>query len=160
MNTKIKLGVLCLIGVVLFSTGCATINSRQKSELEAMKAEDVYVEEKSPGTATALGFLLGGGSFYTRQYGLGVVDLLLWPWSILWDPIAGYEGAQVINYDESKRNAKRHMEKEIDALDEKIDRKEITDEQYLRGIKKIERKYSFSNAVEVEIGLTRRPDSR
>lgn len=108
-----------------------------------MKAEDMYVEEKSPGTATALGFLLGGGSFYTRQWGLGVVDLLLWPFSILWDPIAGYEGAQVINYSESQFNAKHHMKREISALDEKIERKEITDEQYRRERKKIEEKYSF-----------------
>jgi len=44
------------------------------------------VRTKSTGTAFALGFLPGGGSFYVGSYGLGVLDLLLWPFSVLWDP--------------------------------------------------------------------------
>ncbi|MBI1820814.1 MAG: hypothetical protein HYR79_03795 [Nitrospirae bacterium] len=123
--------------------GCATLNSRQKSELEQYKAQDgVYVEEKSPGTATALGILPGGGSFYTRQWGLGVVDLLLWPFSILWDPIAGYEGALVINHDETVLRAKQKMKKELEVVEEKLDKKEISEEEYRRERHKIEQKYS------------------
>lgn len=44
------------------------------------------IREKNAGTAFALGCLPGGGSFYTRSYGMGVFDLLFWPLSILWDP--------------------------------------------------------------------------
>ncbi len=44
------------------------------------------VRTKSTGTAFALGFLPGGGSFYVGNYGLGVLDLLLWPFSVFWDP--------------------------------------------------------------------------
>ena len=143
MSKNLKVCAILCMSIVMFSSGCATLNSRQKSELQAMKASDLHVEEKSPGTATALGFLPGGGSFYTHQWGIGILDLLLWPFSILWDPIIGYEGALVINYDESKFNAKRHMKKEIDVLDEKIGRKGISDEEYRRERKKIEERYSF-----------------
>jgi len=125
--------------------GCASLNSVQKSELEAMRLSDsgVYVEEKNTGTATALGFLPGVGSFYTRQYALGVVDLLLWPLSIFWDPIAGYEGAQNINYTLSKQRAKRMLTQELADLESQLDSKTITDEQYRRDEKKIRLKYMF-----------------
>jgi len=143
MKRKHSLPCLFLISTLVLSTGCVSLNSRQKSEFQAMKAADLHVEEKSPGTAIALGFLPGGGSFYTRQWGLGILDLLLWPFSILWDPIAGYEAALVINYDESKHHAKRNLQKEMNALDERVERKEITDEQYRRERKKIEQKHTF-----------------
>jgi hypothetical protein len=44
------------------------------------------IPEKNAGLAFTLGFLPGGGSFYVRSYGLGVCDILLYPWSVLWDP--------------------------------------------------------------------------
>ena len=66
--------------------------------LENLEASGQAVKEKSPGVGVALGFLPGGGSFYTRRYGLGALNLLTWPLSILWDPINGYNGSQTINY--------------------------------------------------------------
>ena len=35
--------------------------------------------------AATLSLLPGGGSFYTGSYGLGIVDLLLWPFSVIWE---------------------------------------------------------------------------
>ena len=37
----------------------------------------------------------GGGSFYGREYGLGVVNLLFWPLSSLWDPVSGHSAGLV-----------------------------------------------------------------
>ena len=49
------------------------------------------VKDKSTGLALGLGVLPGGGSFYTGNPLLGVVDLVLWPFSILWDgPVAAF----------------------------------------------------------------------
>jgi hypothetical protein len=133
------------LGIILLTAGCASLNSRQQLELSAMQKADppVYVDEKNPTTGIILGFLPGGGSFYTRQWGLGILDLLLWPLSIAWDPIAGYQGAQFINYDESKFKAKQQMKKELIALDDKKINKEITDEVYIMERRKVEAKYTF-----------------
>jgi hypothetical protein len=43
------------------------------------------IPDKNAGLAFGLGFLPGGGSFYVGSYDLGVLDLLLWPISIVWD---------------------------------------------------------------------------
>ncbi|MFN7950126.1 MAG: hypothetical protein U0610_00220 [bacterium] len=59
------------------------------------------VRTKSTGTAFALGFLPGGGSFYVGNYGLGVLDLLLWPFSVLWDPAVSAAAAS-----DAKRDVK------------------------------------------------------
>ena len=90
-----------LIGSLLVvTTGCANgLNSVQKAELDAYEARGMAVQEKSPGAGAALGLLPGGGSFYGREYGFGVANLLLWPLSILWDPISGYDAARAINDD-------------------------------------------------------------
>ena len=129
----------------LLSSGCSTLNSMQKAELEAMKTSEanVYVREKSPGTATALGVLPGFGSFYTRQWGLGVVDLLSWPLSIFWDPIAGYEGAKTINYNASKARARRMLRKDIRDLEDEFYAKTITEEEYRRQKRRAEDRYTF-----------------
>ncbi len=89
-----------------FSTGCASLNSFQRSEYQEMKLAGVAVKEKDPNLAMALGVLPGGGSFYTRQWGLGIADLLLWPYSIRWDPFVGRSGAEVINYDTTRARLK------------------------------------------------------
>ena len=88
-----------IIITAIFSTGCAIgLSSMQSQELLGYESKGLAIEEKSTGTAAVLGLLPGGGSFYTRQYGFGALNLLLWPYSVLWDPISGYNGAQEINY--------------------------------------------------------------
>lgn len=77
---------LTAAALITLTTGCATgLNSAQESELASYRAKNLAVEEKSPGLAAGLGLLPGGGSFYGRAYGFGVVNLLFWPLSILWD---------------------------------------------------------------------------
>ncbi len=55
-----------------------------------------YENYVDPGTATALGFLPGGG-FYVRR-GLGVQSLLLWPLSMAWVPGNAHAEAERYNY--------------------------------------------------------------
>lgn len=83
---------------IVMITGCASgLNSIQEREYSAFERDGVLVKEKNPSTGVALGLLPGGGSFYAREPALGVVNLLLWPLSILWDPISGSDGAKSIN---------------------------------------------------------------
>ena len=105
-TNQLAVGLL-LVVASMFSTGCASLNTVQRSEYQAMKLAGVAVQEKDPVLGTVLGVLPGGGSFYTHQWGLGVADVLLWPTSILWDPFAGHSGAEVINYDVTKAHLKQ-----------------------------------------------------
>jgi len=61
-----------------------------------------HIEEKSPATAAILGLLPGGGSFYTGAMGLGVADVVLWPFgSTLWDSPLAWNRAKKINMEET-----------------------------------------------------------
>lgn len=124
-------------------SGCG-LNSRQEAELRAMEGAHVAVEEKKSGTAAALGILPGFGAFYTRQWGVGIVDLLLWPFSVLWDPIVGYEEAKAINYDASRENVNRLRKKEMEELERQLQDKRISQEEYILQSRKIEKKYDYS----------------
>ena len=136
--------IIALISCVIIATGCASgLNSIQKREYTAMEHDGVLVKEKNPSTGAALGFLPGGGSFYARHPGLGVVNLLLWPLSILWDPVSGHEGSMAINYDLTKYNLKREKGKEIAALDKKLGLGEIDSKTYVLEKSEIERKYTY-----------------
>lgn len=54
------------------------------------------VPEKSVSKAFAYGFLPGGGRFYVRSYWGGIVSVLTYPISIIWDgPIAATKAAQM-----------------------------------------------------------------
>ena len=125
-------------------TGCASgLNSLQEREYYAFEQDGVLIEEKSESTGIVLGFLPGGGSFYAGEPGLGVLNLLMWPLSILWDPISGQNGAMVANYDITKHHLKTQKEKEITALDDKLSLKEIDSTQYTLAKRKISEKYSY-----------------
>jgi hypothetical protein len=125
-------------------SGCATgLNSIQEREYIAMKSDHVLVEEKNPSTGAVLGILPGGGSFYAREPGFGVVNLLAWPLSILWDPVSGYGGSKAINYDITKQKLKKELQSEISALDDKLTLGQISTIEYVFEKKKIEKKYDY-----------------
>jgi hypothetical protein len=123
--------------------GCATpLNSVQKAELEHYRAENMLIEEKNPGLAAGLGLLPGVGSFYSRSYGFGVVNLLLWPVSILWDPVSGYDGAEAINYQATKSHVRALRVAEMNKLDSRLADEEIDLKRYTLEKRKVEDKYS------------------
>ena len=135
-----KLLMIFLVGPVL--GGCATgITSMQKQELNSFRAKGYFQEEKSAGTAAVLGLLPGGGSFYTGNYGVGVVNLLFWPLSILWDPISGTNGADSLNYAVTKAYIEKLRRSEIRDLDEKLAIGQIDNKNYVLMKNEIERKY-------------------
>lgn len=139
----VKVGA-CALALSLMS-GCATgLNSMQEREYRAMEASNVLVVEKKPGTGAALGLLPGGGSFYAREPGLGLVNLLFWPVSILWDPVSGYQGSMAVNYDMTKHKLKREMDAEISELDNQLTLGELDSRAYVTQKKKIEKKYDYN----------------
>jgi hypothetical protein len=128
---------------VLLLTGCAAgLNAVQEQELRAYEHKDLAVHEKSEAAAALLGILPGGGSFYTRQYGVGVVNLMLWPFSVLWDPLNANRGAQEINYQATLAKVNQLREKEYDQLDQEVLSRRIDSEQYKYRKNVIERRYA------------------
>lgn len=122
--------------------GCATpLTSQQKQDMQFYKASGMEVQEKNPAVGAGLGLLPGFGSFYVREYGAGVVNLLFWPASILWDPVSGYEGAQTINYFATKEQVKRKMNREMRALDDSLTTGKVSRDDYIIQKRKIEQKY-------------------
>ncbi len=126
-------------------TGCASgLNSYQKAELDHYEAKGLVIEEKSPGAGAALGLLPGGGSFYGRSYGIGVVNLLFWPVSILWDPVSGYDAATAINYHATKVHVDDLKSKAMDDLDTQLAGGEIDLTQYTLKKRKVDDKYKYN----------------
>jgi len=142
MKKTTIISALTCVGIL---SACASApNSLQKKEMEVYRQKNLLVEEKSPGLGVGLGFLPGGGSFYSREYGYGVVNLLLWPISILWDPISGSNGAQSLNYTATKLHVNQLKQNELDNLDEELKLSKIDIKEYTIQKNKIDRKYSGS----------------
>jgi len=98
---------------MLISTGCSSLNSTQKRELAEWDSQNLKVEEKNEGLAAGLNVLPGIGDFYNGNIGLGVVNLLFWPASVLWAPVGGASGAAEANYYATKS--------QVDSLSKKRD---------------------------------------
>lgn len=140
---RLKLGT-CVVALSIMS-GCATgLNSMQEREYRAMESADVLVVEKKPEVGAAMGLLPGGGSFYARSPGMGVVNLLFWPLSILWDPVSGYQGSMAINYDMTKHKLKREMQTEISNLDNQLTLGELDTREYVIKKRAIENKFDYN----------------
>ncbi|MEN5219212.1 hypothetical protein ABE484_25430 [Pseudomonas pudica] len=130
--------------LIALTTGCATgLNSAQESELASYRARNLAVEEKSPGLAAGLGLLPGGGSFYGRAYGFGVVNLLFWPLSILWDPVSGHDAAEMINYQATKAHVATLKKHDMDELDAKLESDSIDLKRYTLDTRRIDEKYNL-----------------
>lgn len=139
MNFKQTMCVVLTVGLL---SGCAGgLNSMQKHEYKQYEMDQVLIEEKDPGLGAALGILPGGGSFYAREYGYGILNLLLWPASILWDPISGYQGSQSINYDVTAHHLKKEYQREVADLDDKLALKKIESDEYVIAKRKLQEKY-------------------
>ena len=104
---------------------------------------DFYQEEKNVGAGFAFGLLPGGGSFYTRHYVVGVVDLLLWPLSVLWDPINGVNGAEEINYYSTVSAVNRAKNKELADLQSEYANEKISEKKFNIRKMEIEAKYNI-----------------
>lgn len=140
MRMSDSAGIVVLVVAAL--CGCASgITNIQEQELHAYRAKGYYVQEKNPGTAAAMGILPGGGSFYTRNYGVGVLNLLFWPLSILWDPVSGTNGANSLNYAATKANIEKLRRKELRDLEEQLATGKIDNARYIVLKNELERKY-------------------
>ncbi|WP_144174309.1 hypothetical protein [Pseudomonas sp. Kh13] len=135
---------LTAAALIALTTGCATgLNSAQESELASYRARNLAVEEKSPGLAAGLGLLPGGGSFYGRAYGFGVVNLLFWPLSIAWDPVSGHDAAEMINYQATKAHIATLKKHDMDELDAKLESDSIDLKRYTLDKRRIDEKYNL-----------------
>ena len=135
---------LTAAALIALTTGCATgLNSAQESELASYRARNLAVEEKSPGLAAGLGLLPGGGSFYGRAYGFGVVNLLLWPISILWDPVSGHDAAEMLNYQATKAHLATLKKRDMDELDAQLESDSIDLKRYTLDKRRIDEKYNL-----------------
>ncbi len=132
------------VGVAILLNGCASgLNSHQEREYNAFKYDGVLIKEKDPSTGFALGFLPGGGSFYARKPGLGVLNLLMWPLSIFWDPISGSDGSMAINYDMTRYHLKKEKKKEISKLDNRLAMGKLSDKEYILQKRKVEDTFDY-----------------
>ena len=93
--------IVILLSMLLLSS-CISggLSNGQKRELREVRElyPEIYQEDTKVDNAVALGFVFGGGSFYTGHPVSGFFNLISWPFSILWDPFNGYEGALEQNY--------------------------------------------------------------
>ena len=131
--------ITLLIALACLVTGCVTpLNSRQKSEYESLAARGLLVEEKDPKLAAVLGVLPGGGSFYTGEIGLGIVNFVVWPYSILWDPISGADAAKKINFYATVAEMEANRDREFKQLDRQLEDGDLTQAIYLKKKREIE----------------------
>lgn len=133
-----------VILTILILTGCAKgLNSVEKREYAAFEHDGVLIEEKNPTVGAVLGILPGFGSFYVGEPGYGIVNLLFWPVSILWDPVSGYDGSMSINYDITKYQLNKEKEKKLTILADKLTTNQIDSKQYIIEKTAIEQQYNY-----------------
>jgi len=110
-----------------------------------MEKDGALVQEKNPNTGAVLGILPGFGAFYGREPLVGVVDLLLWPISILWDPAVGYETSKKVNYYITVSSLEKEKNKKLNELENQHDLGNIDNIKYVSRKREIEQKYDYSN---------------
>lgn len=140
---KLIKGLTVILTIIVLS-GCARgLNSVEKREYAAFEHDRVLIEEKNPTVGAVLGFLPGFGSFYVGEPGYGIINLLTWPLSILWDPLSGYDGSMSINYDITKYQLKKEKESKLTILADKLTTNQINRNEYIVEKNKVEQQYNY-----------------
>lgn len=133
-----------LLTCFLLSSCVSGLSRSEENEYAMYKTKQMNVEIKNKYVGAGLGLLPGGGSFYTGHAMYGIGNLLLWPVSILWDPINGYNGSEKINYENTKQVVTRKKEMEVRDLTVKLEAGLINQQKYTLEKQKIEDKYSVN----------------
>lgn len=91
--------------------GCVSMRPSEKAQLRELEAYGIPEEEqaiKDPGLAASLSVLPGGGNFYlavgsgeSSQWVIGVLNLLVWPFSVMWGVPVAVIDARTINKKET-----------------------------------------------------------
>ena len=136
-----RAGIGLIMVVFVMLPGCSSLNSFERQHYEVLKHEGLLVEEKSPVAAAALGLLPGCGSFYTHNWGLGIADFILWPASMLWDPIVAYHQAKWMNYQASRAYLAQMKQREMHDLDTRLAAGMINQVQYLQAKRQLELRF-------------------
>lgn len=134
--------IVSITTILLLSSCVSSLSDSEKREYAMYKKKNYEIETKNKYVGAGLGLLPGGGSFYSGHVMIGLGDLLLWPFSILWDPLNGYNGSEKINYSNTKEFVSRKKETEIRDLTTKFEAGTITEKNYIIEKQKIEDKYS------------------
>ncbi len=76
--------------------------------------------------------------------GLGVVNLLFWPLSILWDPVSGYDASQRINYTATRVHLEKLRQRDFDELQRLADNGALDGATLARKRQDVETKYRYT----------------
>jgi len=141
--------IACVGVAIALLQSCVDITPEQKTKLQAVKQTmpEYYTEVKNPNLAAGLGVLpLGIADFYNGNYGLGVANFfgsIIYPINISWTVVGAIDGANEKNYYATKNALSKAKKKELAKLQEKLEAKDITLEQYTLNSKKVEQKYDM-----------------
>lgn len=97
--------ILLLTLLLLTLTGCVNIRRSDQAFLKQIESKQLPITQvKDPNAAAWLNILPGFGNFYlaigtnhTEQWPVGIVNLLLWPLSIIWGVPQAAIDASTIN---------------------------------------------------------------
>jgi len=107
---KALLGIMVVL-LLFSSSGCATLSRTEQEKLNEVRSvglSETEIKKKNPGAAGALNLLPGFGNFYlaagtneSDQWLFGFLNLLTWPFSIIWGIPQAAADATVINKKET-----------------------------------------------------------
>lgn len=111
--------------------------------MAAYEAKGLAQQEKSVALAAVLGIFPIAGYAYTGHPVAATFSVFTWPFlGPLWMPADTGLAASERNYWATKDYAEREKRKDLAAIDEKLEQKQLTYEQHLREQREIETKYS------------------
>ena len=139
----IRLKMLAPLLLLIVLPACSSLTPHEERVYMEMSRDGHRVEEKDPVLGAFLGLLPGVGSFYTGQIGWGVFDLLLWPYSMIWDPFIGYENSQWRNFQATKAKIRRQRKNELEELDRQLLSEAIDQKEYARKRIQVNRRYDY-----------------
>lgn len=72
-----------------------------------------------------------------------MVNLLLWPISIFWDPVSGHDAAELINYQATRAHVASLKKHDMDELDAQLESDAIDVKRYTLDKRRIDEKYNL-----------------
>ena len=134
--------VVLLLLLIIKKAKSFSINNQQLAKLKIYQDKGFYINKKSPLLGLFVGLFPAGGCLYLKHFIFGIISILSYPLSIIWEIVIGYFGSLKVNYFATLQFVNESYTAEEKKLDNLLLEMNDNGKYYIAAKKELDKKYA------------------
>jgi hypothetical protein len=134
--------IFLLLLIIIKKAKSFGIDNQQLLKLKLYQSKGFYIKEKKPFLGLVFALFPAGGSIYLKHFIFGIISILTYPLSIIWEIIIGYFGSLKVNYFVTSQFVNENYVAEEKKLDHLLLEVNDNGKSYIVAKKELDQKYA------------------